>query len=135
MGELKKYSQETDLHRYLGNPRSSAPGEKSNWKKFVSFIIPWLNQKRILAEDFLQVKVDKEKAEVINILADALVKIQEAKKIAIQAKQIEIEKLPEQHNFSYTEDDFQKQLKHVEDLISYLSSVHGFKISIEDSRE
>ena len=140
MNNLYEWEAEQNVHleTYKGIPKQLSKKEKSSWDKFIEFILPWLNEKRILGERFLLAEVSKKEAEVLNIkadafnkLADATVKIEQAKKIAREAEQIEIEKSKEFDNTVINDEMINRKINEIENKLTALSTIHGFKINIK----
>jgi hypothetical protein len=82
MNQLPMKSQETSEIEmrsvYSGRPKNA--GEESNWKKFLSWLVPWLNQKRLLGEAYLEAEVQKEQAQARDLEASAKLKHAQAEK-------------------------------------------------------
>ena len=137
MDDVVKPRHGVDVQQYKGTPRRTKGKEKSNWQKFLSFIAPWLNEKRLLGERYLEAQVgkleaemEKNQAEAINQLADATLKIQQAKDIARKASEKEVLKFNAIGDKIITDQDISNHIAEIENRINYLSSIHGFKIDI-----
>jgi predicted RNA-binding protein Jag len=131
MSDVIKYDQSTDMVTYQGVPKKVSLEEKSNWQKFLSYIFPWLNEKRLQVERFAEAKVKREEAEALNILADAQLKQEQARKIAIEADMLEVQKNEELEHKVFNQHDIEQKRQEIEDKLSYLFATYGLKITIE----
>lgn len=61
---------------YNGIPKKK--GEINNWNKFLSWLVPWLNQKRLLGEAYLEAEVELQQAQVRDLEAAAALKLAQA---------------------------------------------------------
>ena len=105
MNSQKSEGKESiQVQLYSGSPKKQLGKEKTYWRKFIEFLLPWAARKWELGERFLEAKVNKEEAEAMNYEAQALnnfaesiLKLQKAKanEIARSAQEIEKEKLNE----------------------------------------
>lgn len=122
---------EAVIEKYNGIPNEGGKNEKTKWEKFLNKIIPWFVKKRELGERFLIAKVLKEEAEAINILADAKMKVEQAKKISVETRLLEQEKLKKINLSKISDDDINARISELEDRLRYLSNVKGLRIDID----
>jgi hypothetical protein len=149
MSNIYEWEDEQNVHleKYKGIPKQLSKKEKSSWDKFIEYILPWLNEKRILGERFLLAEVSKKEAEVLNLKADALNKladatlnIEKAKKIAREAEEIEIEKSKEIDNIVINDEMINDKMNEIENKLTALFAIYGSKFdiivkSIEEQKE
>ncbi len=119
------------IQKYVGVPNESSTKEKSNWKKFFEFLTSWLSEKKNLGERYLAAKVKNEEAEAMSKMADAILKIEQAKKIARESRTLENEKMLEIGDKNFTTQEIEEMVKNIEDKIKVLSIVKDASIEIE----
>ncbi|WP_118975752.1 hypothetical protein [Taibaiella koreensis] len=134
MHEIKDPVIRTEIERYTGIPNGSSVKVKSAWKRFIEFITPWLNEKRLLAERLLEAEVRKREAEALNTTADAELKFQQAKKIATETAIMEQDKLNTIDINHISVEDIEATMQSLKDKLAYLSAVHGTRIDIYPSK-
>lgn len=132
------------LQRYEGLPNErERPGEKTAWKKFVTWMLPWLRRKRELADEYLEAEVLDKKANALAKLAEAELKFAEARRTAAETAEIAA-RLDEMKSKQYTTLSAEtegtgfnlEQLEAVRDelerKLAVLKTLHGGSISVSE---
>lgn len=141
---IREWEDEQNVHleAYKGIPKQFSKKEKSSWDKFKEFIFPWLNEKRKLGERFLLATIEdkeaealKKKSEAFKNYADGTLKIEQAKKIAKEAEQIEIEKSREFDNIDINDEMRSRKIDELENKLRAYSAIYGLRIDIKKSLE
>jgi hypothetical protein len=74
---------------YKGLPhKPDSVREKTRWEKFVIWLLPWLERKRQLGDDYLEAEVLSKQAEAMTQFADAQLKLAKAGKVAAETAEI-----------------------------------------------
>lgn len=125
------------IQKFSGEPKKKDDREKSRWRRFIGFLLPWLEEKAIQGERYLAAKVAKEEAEAfkmmaegMNNLADAALKIKQAKKIAEEVEKVEEQKAKELKVGEYTDEEIKDKFQEMEEKIQRLFALYGTKIEI-----
>lgn len=128
MSKIQKYENETIVAPvFKGTPNKTIKKELNTWRRFLRIITPWLNEKRILAEEILDAEVDKRRAEAKKTEAEAIDTLANAHKKVAETREIynRIEKEKEQISLKLEIDDLEEQFKRLSDKLNYLRVVHG----------
>ncbi|MES2702661.1 MAG: hypothetical protein V4649_08485 [Bacteroidota bacterium] len=128
--EIEELREEVEIQLYSGVPNKINTHEKSKWAKFLATILPWLDEKRQIADRFLLAKVRQQEAQTLNILADANLKFEKAKRIAIEAKEKEKDLLHDE-GLGYSKQEIEKQMEKIQKLIEKNSAIWGLRIEIK----
>lgn len=132
------------LQRYEGLPiKLERSGEKTAWKKFLTWMLPWLRRKRELADEYLEAEVLDKKATALAKLAEAELKFAEARRTAAETAEIAA-KLDEMKSKQYTIASAEAErtglnLEQLEALrdelerkLAVLRTLHGGSISVSE---
>lgn len=131
---MPDFDNHNEMQLYSGVPKRSNPTERSAWKKFLGFFIPWLSHKYELSERYLEAKVVHEEAQAFKTFAEALTSLETARKIAAEAAIKEEEKMQPFGDGPFTEADARAQAEILAKKIQYLQAVYGLRLVVESKQ-
>lgn len=128
-----------NIFRFRGVPKKNQPDTPSRWQQFIDALFSWIKKKREEGDAFIDAKVKREQAAVIDTLASADVKFAEADKVRAetelirqQAKQIaENAEVKEQELLvdETQSTDLQEDLAEFTDFLKVLYYTYGTTVS------
>ncbi|MBW4888482.1 hypothetical protein KXQ82_02095 [Mucilaginibacter sp. HMF5004] len=135
MEQSNELKTDITLEKYQGVPKGSSLKDKSNWRKFVEFFLPWLNEKRKLGERYLMAEVINKEADAMSKFADVELKNEQANRIRVETALLEKDKLEKVNVERMSENDITEFINSFHDKLKYLSAVKGLKIEIIITKE
>jgi len=124
-------SENEKLTTVRGVPKETSADERSIWKKFLGFFIPFLGHKYELGERYLAAKVAHEEAEAFKAFAEGLNSLESARKIAREASTIEAIKIQDVGKSSFTEREISEMAAQIAGKLAYLKTVKNLQLYAE----
>ena len=128
-------SEDQYLSDYRGVPKSAEVTERSKWQQFLYKVLPWLEKKVRLGEDYLEAKVQTQQAVAFKTYAEGLVQIETAKKIAREASEQERIKLTEVDIAVFDEKAFDQKLTELVEKINLAQFKYGMNLIAQIKEE
>ena len=135
MSHRYEYDRPDQIQQYKGIPHKQDQKEASVWKKFISFVLPWIAKKWDLGNAYLEARVAREVNEAKKVAAETmLLEIQaatEIKKIIDLAEKEDVQNSEEFTGEKACSDaEIEREMEELKEKIRLMHLKYRFRISI-----